>query len=148
LAFTWLVRRVGFLAALAWCFANALLVLLHRYYLHLDLCRVGERREVRAARLGPLTGHSGTGRGAVKLTGNAITAELPLLLWSDRSQCPSWELRAGFYALFATLRRVNLVPKVKARSTGYRDACIGDFGILMVYEASEIAIFRCLPFAF
>jgi hypothetical protein len=55
---------------------------------------------------------------------------------------------ARFYALFATLGRVNLVPKVKARSTAYLDACIGNFGILMVYEASEIAIFRCLPVAF
>jgi hypothetical protein len=71
-----------------------------------------------------------------------------LLLWSDCPQCPSRELRAGFYALFVTLGRVNLVPKVKARSTAYRDACIGNFGTLMVYEASEIAIFRCLPVAF
>jgi len=30
------VRRVGFLAALAWWFANALLVLLHLYYLRPD----------------------------------------------------------------------------------------------------------------
>ena len=36
--------------------------------------------------------------------------------------------------MFATLRRVNLVPKVKARSSAYRDACIGNFGILMAYE--------------
>ena len=61
---------------------------------------------------------------------------------------PKLGVAGGILRFVRDLGTRELVPKVKACSTAYRDACIGNFGILMVYEASEIAIFRCLPVAF